>query len=167
MQNLVHAHTIGADDSIGSRLYGAIAFCAVWGLGEFIGPASPLLLAWSFYALPLWVTIAFASAMAYGFVVPERQLYSPRFCRFALAMAGWLRHGSTLWATEEVAGTGLDEGCMVAIHPHGMIPLGFTLNGAIRVSSRRLSHVLLPSLPPLHYALVHERMRGSVFMCAG
>ena len=38
---LVHSHTIGAS---GNWLRGAVAFLVVWGLGQFIGLLSPLLL---------------------------------------------------------------------------------------------------------------------------
>ena len=46
---LVHSHTIGAS---GNWLRGAIAFLFVWGLGQFIGPLSPLLLLASGAMLP-------------------------------------------------------------------------------------------------------------------
>ena len=46
---LVHSHTIGAS---GNWLRGAVAFLFVWGLGQFIGPLSPLLLLASGAMLP-------------------------------------------------------------------------------------------------------------------
>ena len=138
MGRLTHCHTIGASDDLWSKLTGAVAFLCVWGLGEFVGPLSPLLLAWSAYALPWWLTAVFAAAMAYGFVVPEKSLYSPAWCRFVLSQAGWIKGGASLWLVDEVLKLAprVNESIMVCYHPHGLIPCGFALNGAVRGRSQ-------------------------------
>ena len=51
---LVHSHTIGAS---GNWLRGAVAFLVVWGLGQFIGPLSPLLLLVCATVLPWWAVL--------------------------------------------------------------------------------------------------------------
>jgi len=142
-------HTIGASDSPLSRLQGAVAFLVVWGLGQFVGPLSPLLLAWSACYLPALVVVALASAMAYPFLVRPESLYSPRWCRFVLSQAGWLKGGATLWATDKVMTLAdrINEGVMVAYHPHGLIPCGFCLNGAVRARAQEPS--ALPAWLPL------------------
>lgn len=149
MGKLTHCHTIGQGDDLATQLIAALSFIVMWGLGEVVGPLSPLLLALSARYLPLYAVLPAAAIMAYPFVVPPESLYSPRFCRFVLAQAGWLKGGASLWASDDVVGLErLDEGVMVAYHPHGLIPCGFCLNGAIRGRARD-SATYLPSWLPM------------------
>ena len=146
---LTHCHTIGASDSLTSRLLGALAFTVVWGLGQFIGPLSLPLLLWSAVNLPYAITAILAAAMAYPFCVRPESLYSPLYCRFVLSMAGWLKGGSSLWASDDVLllKDRLNEGIMVCYHPHGLIPCGFTLNGAVRARAQDNATYLPPWMP--------------------
>ena len=101
-------------------------------------------------AVPWYLVLGAAAIMVYPFCVPPESLYSPRFCRFVLAQAGWLKGGSSLWASEEVvrATDGrVNEGIMVAYHPHGLIPCGFCLNGAVRARAQDNATYLPPWLP--------------------
>jgi len=137
---LTLSHTIGGSDDIVTRLRGAAAFIFIWGGGEFVGPLSPILFIVAARTLPVYVTLAFAALLVYPFLVPEASLYSPAFCRFALDMAGWIKGGSSLWVTDDVKAE-FDKsdksGIMVCFHPHGLIPVGFSLNGAVRARSKR------------------------------
>ena len=130
----LHCHTIGASDDVISRLKGALAFLCVWGLGEFVGPLSPLLLLASALTLPWYLTAVLAAAMAYAFLVPAEKLYSPMWCRFVLWQAGWIKGGANMWLSDEVKALAdrVNESIMVCYHPHGLIPCGFALNGAVR-----------------------------------
>ena len=146
---LTHCHTIGASDTFLSRLQGALAFTVVWGLGQFVGPLSPLLLGVAAFYLPSWLVLILISSVAYPFLVPNESLYSPRFCRFVLSKAGWLKGGSTLWASEDVLKLKdrVNESIMVCYHPHGLIPCGFSLNGAVRARAQDNATYLPPWLP--------------------
>ncbi|MFC0289691.1 hypothetical protein, partial [Kaistia hirudinis] len=146
---LTHCHTIGASDTFLSRLQGALAFTVVWGLGQFVGPLSPLLLGVAAFYLPSWLVLILISSVAYPFLVPNEALYSPRFCRFVLSKAGWLKGGSTLWASEDVLKLKdrVNESIMVCYHPHGLIPCGFSLNGAVRARAQDNATYLPPWLP--------------------
>ena len=147
---LTHCHTIGDSDSLSARALGALAFTVVWGLGQFVGPLSIPLLIWSAYNLPWAITLCAAAIMAYPFCVPDESLYSPLFCRFVLGMSGWLKGGSSLWAADDVLHLRdrVNEGIMVCYHPHGLIPCGFTLNGAVRARAQDNAQYL-PSWLPL------------------
>ena len=68
---LTHCHTIGASDSFLSRLQGALAFTVVWGLGQFVGPLSPLLLVVAAFYLPSWLVLVLVASVAYPFLVPN------------------------------------------------------------------------------------------------
>ena len=57
---LVHSHTIGGS---GNWLRGAVAFLFVWGLGQFIGPLSPLLLLASGAMLPCCAVLTRTSVL--------------------------------------------------------------------------------------------------------
>ncbi|KAL1523791.1 hypothetical protein AB1Y20_018714 [Prymnesium parvum] len=145
---LTHCHTIGAADDVFTRARGAVAFLCVWGLGEIVGPLSPLLLLCSIIALPWYITAALLVAMGYAFVVPEKSLYSPMWCRFVLYKAGWIKGGATLWLSDEVLSIldRVNDSVMVCYHPHGLIPCGFALNGALR-GRAKLSDALPKWLP--------------------
>ena len=123
MPKLAHCHTIGASDSLASRALGALAFICVWGVGQFIGPLSlPLLAVTAYYqVLPWYILLALAALMAYPFCVAPESLYSPRWCRFVLSQAGWIKGGARLWCSNDVLSLGdrVNEGIMVAYHPHG------------------------------------------------
>ena len=150
MENkLTHCHTIGADDSPSSLLLACLAFTVVWGLGQFVGPISIPLLLWSAFNLPFVVTALAACFMVYPFLVPDESLYSPLYCRFVLSMAGWLKGGASLWAADDVLHLNerINEGIMVCYHPHGLIPMGFTLNGAVRARAKNNARYLPPWLP--------------------
>jgi len=148
MAKLPYCHAIGASDSLATRVQGAVAFLTVSVLMYVLGPLSPLLFVGSCLLLPWYLTFLFLAALVFPFVAPIESLYSPAFCRFALSMAGWLKGGSSIWTTEEVykdigGGTArVNHDLMVCYHPHGMIPCGFLLNGAIRGRSKD------PSLQP-------------------
>ena len=148
---LTHCHTIGASNRLSARLLGALAFTTVWGLGQFVGPLSLPLLVWSAFCLPWPVTATAAAIMAYPFCVSPESLYSPRFCRFILSMAGWLKGGSSLWVADDVLELAprVNTGLMVAYHPHGMIPCGFCLNGAVRARAQD-NDAYVPSWLPMN-----------------
>lgn len=60
-------------------------------------------------------------------------------------MAGWLRGGSTVWFSDSVLKLpDINKGAMICFHPHGLIPVGFMLNGALRATAQR-PKVYLPS----------------------
>jgi 2-acylglycerol O-acyltransferase 2 len=142
-------HTIGAPNDLSTRAWGAFSFLLVWGLGEFVGPLSPLLLCAVALTLPWYASVALLMAMGYAFVVPEKSLYSPAFCRFALLQAGWIKNGASLWVSDEVQAISEHayESWMVCYHPHGLIPCGFVLNGALRARAKQPGAV--PSWLPL------------------
>ena len=146
---LTHVHTIGESDDICTRLLGALSFTVVWGVGQFVGPLSLPLLAWAAFYLPWAVTAVIAAFMLYPFCVPPESLYSPRFCRFVLSQAGWLKGGSSMWVSEDVLHLKdrVNEGIMVAYHPHGLIPCGFALNGAVRARAQKNEVYVPPWLP--------------------
>jgi len=135
---LTHCHTIGASDDPITRAKGALAFLCVWGLGEFIGPLSPLLLIGIACVAPWWITALLAAAMGYAFAVPQSSLYSAAWCRFVLWQAGWIKGGASIWASADVLALAdrVNESVLVCYHPHGLIPCGFALNGAVRGRSK-------------------------------
>ena len=149
---LTKCHTIGGSDDLITRLRGAVAIIFIWGLGEFVGPFSPILLVVSAMLAPWYVSAAFAAVMIYPFLVPEASLYSPAFCRFTLSMAGWFKGGSSIWVADDVLAKLPEDrlkkgGFMVCYHPHGVIPFGFSLNGAVRARAKQPD-----ALPPwLHF----------------
>jgi len=150
-KQLTYCHTIGESDDILARLQGVLAFTFVWGLGQFVGPLSPVLLLLTFVYLPWYVGLAAAAIMVYPFLVSAESLYSPMFCRFVLSKAGWLKGGSRLWVSEDVLHLAerVNEGIMVAYHPHGLIPCGFALNGAVRARAQ-CNEKYLPNWLPLN-----------------
>merc|ERR1719226_475075 len=112
----------------------------IWGGGMFVGPFSlvvvPILLVlnpgcFSFTLAIVTALLMFAPDM------PE----SPMFSRLYLRTASLLRGGSTIWVHDSVV-PHVGDGVMVCYHPHGVIPLGFTLNGAIRAKTRQPSRYL-------------------------
>jgi hypothetical protein len=142
---------IGQSDSLSSRLHGAAAFTVVWGLGQFVGPLSVFILLWCACTQPWLLTVVMAAVMVYPFCVRAEALYSPLFCRFVLSMAGWLKGGASLWVSDDVLHLGprVNEGIMVCYHPHGLIPCGFTLNGAVRARAQD-NAAYLPEWLPLN-----------------
>jgi 2-acylglycerol O-acyltransferase 2 len=100
-----------------------------------VGPALPLLAA---LALAVGWLRTFCAAMAvialpYVVAIPE----SAMFARLVLSSAYWLHGGATLHYTSDVLAAGpVDEGCAVCYAPHGLIPWGFTLNGAVRAKTK-------------------------------
>lgn len=60
---------------------------------------------------------------------------SPDFCKLFLRTASLLKGGATLWVADDVA-PHYGDGVMVCYHPHGVIPLGFCFNGAVRAKTR-------------------------------
>jgi len=95
------------------------------------------------------LVLTIAAVMVYSFCVPPESLYSPLFCRFVLSMSGWIRGGSRLWVSEDVLHLSkrVNEGIMVCYHPHGLIPNGFALNGAVRARAQDNATYLPPWLP--------------------
>jgi len=65
-------------------------------------------------------------------VVPFR--HSPAFCRFYLQGAV-CAGGATVWIHRGLLSTLEGGGYMVCQHPHGVLPLGFSFNGALRVKT--------------------------------
>lgn len=147
---LTYCHNIGGDATLLGKAVGASAFLLVWGLGMFVGPYSPLLFFWACWWLPYWLLAAMAVVLAYPFLVRPASLYSPAFCRYTLSMANWLKGGSSVWIADEVLNLPdevTSNGLLVAYHPHGLIPCGFTLNGAVRGRSRRAAAI--PAWKPI------------------
>lgn len=103
-----------------------------------VGPALPPLAALALAAgwLRAFCAAAAVVALPYAVALPE----SAAFARLVLASAYWLHDGATLHYTSDVLAAGpLDEGCAVCYAPHGLIPWGFTLNGAVRAKTK-LAH---------------------------
>jgi 2-acylglycerol O-acyltransferase 2 len=131
-----------APSSLADRLRGGLVHVLVWGAGMFVGPCSPFILAILLWCGRVVTAAIFAAAIAYSFVFPPKE--SPLFCRLFLQSAYWLRKGSTLWIGSEIleaakaAGDDIAKDHMVCYHPHGVIPLGFSINGAIRAKARTL-----------------------------
>lgn len=141
MAPLTFRHTIGADAGVLGKALGASAFFVVWGLGMFVGPVSPLLLLWAVVKLHWLIGLAAAALMAYPYCVPASSLYSPAWCCYVLKMANWLRGGASLWIADDVMKLAESDGIICCFHPHGMIPNGFTLNGAVRGRSQRAENI--------------------------
>lgn len=70
----------------------------------------------------------------------------PAFVRFILAQAGWWRGGACMYVENSFAGRNVNGPVMLCIHPHGIMPHSFLLNGAGRI------HAQWPEryLPPLY-----------------
>lgn len=93
-------------------------------------------------------SLALAAATAALCVMPKLP-ESPLFCRFYLRATALLKGGSTHWVADSVV-PHLSEGCMVCYHPHGVVPLGFSFNGAIRAKARDPKRYLHPKVHISH-----------------
>jgi len=144
--------TIGADASLGEKIVAAGVHILVWGGGMVLGP-SLLLSIPMFFALfsRSFATLCTATVTLLSCLPPLRE--SPAFCRLFLRTASLLKGGSTLWVANEVL-PHIGDGVMVCYHPHGVIPLGFTMNGAIRAKARQPQKYLPKE------AMISDRVSG-------
>eukprot|EP00929_Paragymnodinium_shiwhaense_P028627 TRINITY_DN16563_c0_g1_i1.p1 TRINITY_DN16563_c0_g1~~TRINITY_DN16563_c0_g1_i1.p1 ORF type:complete len:353 (-),score=75.87 TRINITY_DN16563_c0_g1_i1:125-1183(-) len=132
------SHRIGGDDA-SSYAVGAAAMTALWG-SLYMGILSP------FVTLLLWRWVSFRAAALFAatavatVVVPTR--HSARFCRFYLNAAS-CAGGATVWFPESLIELLKGDGFMACIHPHGILPLGFSFNGALR-GKAMLDDIYLP-----------------------
>jgi hypothetical protein len=62
---------------------------------------------------------------------------SPAFIRLLLIGSGWWRGGTTLLIEESIKKVDTSKKILLCMHPHGIMPMGFFLNGAAaRVHAR-------------------------------
>lgn len=130
-------HTIGTTGKLG-YCSGALAFTTVWG-GLQAGALSPFLTLLLYRVAGPCTAMAFAVLSAVSVLLPVS--HSPAFCRFYLKAAS-LTGGSTCWFSDRVVKTGAGSHFMVCMHPHGILPLGFSFNGAIRVKTQQPANYL-------------------------
>ena len=124
-----------APASLADRVRGAAVHVMIWGFGMFVGPLSPVILAALLWRGFVFAAVVFVAAMAYPFVFRVKE--SPFFCRVFLQSAYWMRNGASLWIDAGIYDD-FRKGHMACYHPHGVIPLGFSLNGAVRGKARTL-----------------------------
>lgn len=130
----VHS-TIGQSPGLLEFVVAACVHLAVWGGGMILGPVSLVLAPLSFLFVGAEYAAAFSvlvGTLIFMPALPE----SPFFCRLYLKSAALLKGGSTLWVAEQVIPHLSADGVMVCYHPHGVVPLGFSLNGAVRAKTR-------------------------------
>jgi len=126
--------TIGSSAGPLDFIIAALVHTAVWGGGMVLGPLSVLCAPLGFFILPTSAaTAVLATVMALCLMPPLPEW--PAFCRLYLRSTSLLKGGATLWVADEVI-PHVSEGAMICYHPHGVIPLGFTFNGAIRAKTR-------------------------------
>lgn len=123
-------HTIGVD---GHFVVGALAHCTVWGFSMFGGLFSPLIaIAVSYFG-------SRRAGLSFLFLVISsvalKAKHSSVFCRFYLRAAA-CTGGATIWIRRDLASYLQGDGVMVCYHPHGVLPLGFSFNGALRAMAR-------------------------------
>jgi len=112
-------------------LKGAIAHCLVWG-GLQLGALSPVITFFLYNFLGPRSSVLFILCALFSVLAPSR--HSPAFCRFYLGSAACVG-GSTVWVPEKILELLQRRGYLVCFHPHGILPLGFSFNGALRVKA--------------------------------
>lgn len=140
-------HTIPAAANALEYWTAAAVHIAVWGGGMMVGPFLLLVAPFAPFVLPWRQALALDSAVAALLVV--RLAESPWFNRVFLRTAALLKGGSTIWIADSVL-PHVGEGAMVCYHPHGIIPMGFSLNGAVRAKTRQ-PHKFWPAEAPLDH----------------
>lgn len=126
-------HTLGGEGGVLAYVSGVVAFVTVWG-GVQAGTLSPFIVAGLYRYLGLRSAATFLALAAASLLAPFR--HSPAFCRFYLGAAACCG-GATVWFSEALVPIMCGDGYMVCMHPHGILPLGFSLNGAIRAKTRQ------------------------------
>lgn len=133
--DIVSSHTIGKDASLAERAKGALAALIIWFGLLFGGTMLPVVSAWCAVCgrpLPALAT-ALVALLSVVLPMPEVAAVS----RFFLRTASFLRGGATVHFTRKVVRAApLDESTVFAFHPHGVLPWGFALNGAVRAKAR-------------------------------
>lgn len=140
--------TIGAQPSTLDLALGAGVHIMMWGGGMFLGPLALVGLPFLFATLPLRLASSVAAAvltLVFMPALPE----SPKFCHLVLRTAALIKGGSTLWVADPVL-PHISDNAMVCYHPHGVVPLGFVLNGAVRAKARRPELYLHEEAPISH-----------------
>lgn len=110
---------------------GAIAHCMVWG-GLQLGALSPVVTLATYQLLGPRCAVLFLACAILSVLAPAR--HSPAFCRFYLGSAACVG-GSTVWVPDKILQLLQGRGYLVCFHPHGILPLGFSFNGALRVKA--------------------------------
>ncbi|CAK9091615.1 Diacylglycerol O-acyltransferase 2 (Acyl-CoA retinol O-fatty-acyltransferase) (ARAT) (Retinol O-fatty-acyltransferase) (Diglyceride acyltransferase 2) [Durusdinium trenchii] len=147
----VHSHRIGdgfgtsgVESSLGpsiswsSYLRGALAHSLVWGSLQ-VGALSPFITLALYHLQGPGTAVFFLSMAVLSVLVPFS--HSPSFCRFYLGSAACVG-GSTVWVPEKILQRLQAGGYLVCFHPHGILPLGFSFNGALRVKAEEPTQFL-------------------------
>mmetsp|Transcript_33266 Transcript_33266/g.74770 ORF Transcript_33266/g.74770 Transcript_33266/m.74770 type:complete len:334 (+) Transcript_33266:49-1050(+) len=126
----LHSHRIGGESFL-DYASGTLAHVLVWG-GLQLGALSPLI------TVALWRFVSFRAALAFLAVALGTVLcpvsHSKHFCRLYLAAAS-LVGGATAWVPDKIMQRLQGKGYLVCFHPHGVLPLGFSFNAALRVKA--------------------------------
>ncbi|CAE8623074.1 unnamed protein product [Polarella glacialis] len=127
--------TIGGSAGPLNFAVAALVQLVVWGGGMVLGPLSLVGMPLAFMLMtPVRAALLAGGILTLALLPPLRE--SPAFCKIFLRTASLLKGGSTLWVADEVL-PHIGDGVMVCYHPHGVIPHGFCLNGAIRAKTRQ------------------------------
>ncbi|KAI9004391.1 diacylglycerol acyltransferase-domain-containing protein [Hyaloraphidium curvatum] len=123
-----YSSTLKGSGSLGDRFLGLVALLtllATWFCGIFFPPM---------LAIFFWLRWKFAFGALLGGVVASYAVdfdQEPKFTRWILFMSHWFRH-ATMHVEKEVEEALGGPGSLWALHPHGLIPYSFVLNGAAR-----------------------------------
>eukprot|EP00928_Gymnodinium_smaydae_P054683 TRINITY_DN38414_c0_g1_i1.p1 TRINITY_DN38414_c0_g1~~TRINITY_DN38414_c0_g1_i1.p1 ORF type:complete len:356 (-),score=51.67 TRINITY_DN38414_c0_g1_i1:152-1171(-) len=145
-------HTIGASPGWFDVVPAVLIHVLVWGGGMTVGPLSVVIAPFLYFIIPFRYALAF-SAVVGGLVLMPELPESPLINRLFLRTACLLKGGSTLWISDEVL-PHINDFIMVCFSPHGIIPHGFTFNGAIRAKTRQ------PQLYLPKEAIIDHRVSG-------
>ncbi|CAE7508166.1 DGA1 [Symbiodinium microadriaticum] len=131
MSDALHSHRIGGEGGL-DYLIGASAHLLVWG-GLQLGALSPVL------TLCLWrldwrAGLCFLALALFTVLCPAR--HSKHFCRFYLKAASTVG-GATAWVPDSIMQLLQGHSYLVCFHPHGVLPLGFSFNAALRVKAQQ------------------------------
>ncbi|CAE7807011.1 DGA1, partial [Symbiodinium sp. CCMP2456] len=132
MSDALHSHRIGGEGGSLDYLIGASAHLLVWG-GLQLGALSPVL------TLCLWrvdwrAGLCFLVLALFTVLCPAR--HSKHFCRFYLKAASTVG-GATAWVPDSIMQLLQGRSYLVCFHPHGVLPLGFSFNAALRVKAQQ------------------------------
>jgi hypothetical protein len=122
-----------------ARLQGFLALATVWIGSFFLGPLTPLVVWWLIRVDLTPLAVILGCWVLKSYLLPPAAGGSPTFCRFYLKAARWFDGGASLHLSRGCVDrlTALEDGpTMICFHPHGILPIGFTLNGAVRWVAR-------------------------------
>ncbi|TFJ83941.1 hypothetical protein NSK_005036 [Nannochloropsis salina CCMP1776] len=122
-------------------LKGTLAILTVWAtwLG---GGTSPVWMAWLYmhgYRVAFWILLG---PLLYPLFLPVPAW--PAFVRFVLDMAGYFKGGAAMYVENSFKGRNVNGPIMLAMHPHGIMPHSFLLNGAGRIHAQKPEFYLPP-----------------------